>query len=155
MSREDGQTQSASMEVLAPLMMERLAVGQSVRFTPKGTSMLPMLRHGKDTVMLSPLPARLKKYDLPLYQRDNGQYVLHRVIRVGDDYTCMGDNQFVPEPGLRHDQMIGLVTAFSRKGKEYTVQHPGYRLYCRVWYHTRHARHLFRRGIAFIRRRLP
>lgn len=155
MSRENGQTQSASMEVLAPLMMERLAAGQSVRFSPKGTSMLPMLRHGKDTVVLSPVPERLKKYDLPLYQRDNGQYVLHRVIRVGTTYTCMGDNQFTPEAGLRHDQMIGLVTAFSRKGKEYTVQHTGYRLYCRVWYHSRHIRHLFRRGIAFIRRRLP
>lgn len=153
MNRKSGE--SVSIEVLIPLFRERLAAGQSVRFSPKGTSMLPMLRQDRDSVVLSPLPERLKKYDLPLYRRENGQYVLHRVIRVGTTYTCMGDNQFVPEPGLRHDQMIGLVTAFSRKGKEYTVQHPGYRLYCRVWFHTRHIRRLFRRGIAFIRRRLP
>ena len=109
--------------------------------------MLPMLRHGVDSVVLSPIPERLKKYDLPLYQRDNGSYVLHRVIQAGDTYTCMGDNQFSPEPGLRHDQMIGLVTGFNRGGKEYSVQHVGYRVYYRVWYHSRHFRRFWRRGI--------
>ena len=146
--------QIVSAETLIPLMQEQLACNQSVRFTPTGTSMLPMLRHGVDTVVLSPVPERLKKYDLPLYRRDSGQYVLHRVIAAGSTYTCMGDNQFVPEPGLRQDQMIGLVTAFTRGGKEYSVHHPGYRLYCRVWYHTRHWRHFWRRGISFLRRHL-
>lgn len=154
MSRENGHTQSASMEVLAPLMMERLAAGQSVRFSPKGISMLPMLRQGKDNVVLSPVPARLKKYDLPLYQRDNGQYVLHRVIQVGTTYTCMGDNQFIPEPGLRHDQMIGVVTGFYREEKFHDVQEWGYRLYSRVWYHSRHLRRFWRRAKGWLRRHL-
>ena len=154
MSRENGHTQSASMEVLAPLMMERLAAGQSVRFSPKGLSMLPMLRQGKDNVVLSPVPARLKKYDLPLYQRDNGQYVLHRVIQVGTTYTCMGDNQFIPEPGLRHDQMIGVVTGFYREEKFHDVQEWGYRLYSRVWYHSRHLRRFWRRAKGWLRRHL-
>ena len=142
------------MEDLIPLFREQLSIGQSVRFTPTGTSMLPMLRHGLDSVVLSPLPEKLKKYDLPLYQRENGQYVLHRVIRVGETYTCMGDNQFVPEPGLTHTQMIGVVTAFTRKGKEYSITHKGYQLYCRLWYHSRHLRKFCRRGIAFLRRHL-
>ena len=82
------------LELLMPLIKERLAAGQSVRFSPKGTSMLPMLRQGIDSVVLSPLPKRLGKYDLPLYQRDNGQFVLHRIVAAEDSYTCIGDNQF-------------------------------------------------------------
>lgn len=129
-----------------PLMAETLAAGRSVRLSPRGVSMLPMLRQGRDSVVLSPITGRLKRYDLPLYRRDNGQYVLHRVVRAGESYTCMGDNQFVPEPGLRHEQMLAVVTAFTRGGREYSTANVGYRLYCRVWCAVRPVRRLFRRA---------
>lgn len=135
-----------------PLIRERLADGQSVKFAPKGTSMLPMLRQGVDTVELSPFSGKLEKYDLPLYQRDNGQYVLHRIIAVGETYTCIGDNQFASEPGLRHDQMIALVTAFTRDGKRIEVTAPGYQCYCRFWCATRPVRHLWRGGVGLLKR---
>lgn len=144
----------ASLHDLMPLIRERLAAGQSVRFSPKGISMLPMLRQGKDSVELSPLPADLKKYDLPLYQRDDGSYVLHRVVRVSRTYTCMGDNQFEEEAGVRPDQMIGLVTAFYRGTRWYSVEHPVYRLYCRLWYHSRHLRRYGSRAIRWLKRKL-
>ena len=137
-----------------PLIREALNNGRSVRFHPKGTSMLPMLREGKDTVTLSPVPEKLRKFDLPLYQRDNGKYVLHRIIRAEDTYTMMGDNQFIPEPGIRHDQIIGVVTAFSRGQREYPVTYPAYRLYCGVWHASRPLRHLARRVINKLRRML-
>lgn len=133
------------LEDLMPLIRERLAAGESVRFSPHGTSMLPMLKDGRDQVILSPLPDKLKKYDLPFYQRENGQYVLHRIVNVKDDYTCMGDNQFVPEPGVRHDQMIAVVTGFIRKGKEYSAECLRYKAYCRFWCAIRPLRHFFLR----------
>lgn len=142
------------MEQLMPLIRERLEAGQSVRFSPRGVSMLPMLRQGTDSVVLSPLPEKLQRYDLPLYQRESGQYVLHRVIGVGDTYTCMGDNQFAPEPGLEHRQMIALVTAFYRGEKYHSVTEPGYRLYCRLWYRSRRLRRFWRRGIGWLKRHL-
>ena len=144
----------ARMEALMPLFLERLAAGQKIRFSPRGISMLPMLRQGIDTVTLSPVPERLKKYDLPLYRREDGSFVLHRVVAVGDTYTCMGDNQFVPEPGLRHDQMIALVTGFSRGEREFSVGHLGYRLYCRFWHYSRPLRYFLRRGKNWLRRHL-
>lgn len=137
---------------LMPLIREQLAAGKRVRFSPNGTSMLPMLRQGRDSIILSPLPEKLHKYDLPLYQRENGQYVLHRVVQVQDTYTCMGDHQFEPEPGLRHGQMIGVVSAFTRDGREYPVTHLLYQIYCRFWYHSRHLRRFWRRGIGWLRR---
>lgn len=131
-----------TLDQVMPLFRECLAAGQSVTFSPKGTSMLPMLHQGRDTVELSPLPEKLKKYDLPLYQRDNGQYVLHRIVKVGEAYTCIGDNQFQLEYPVRHDQMIGLVTAFTRDGKKISVTNFRYKAYCRYWHWTRKIRRL-------------
>ena len=74
---------SVRLAQLLPLMQERLAAGESVQFTPQGTSMRPTIYGGRDQVILSPLPPKLKKYDLPLYRRDNGQFVLHRIVEVG------------------------------------------------------------------------
>lgn len=142
------------MDVLVPLFRERLAAGQTIRFSPRGVSMLPMLRQGKDSVVLSPLPEKLKKYDLPLYQRRNGKYILHRVVKVGETYTCVGDNQFELEPGLEHDQMIAVVTAFYRGDREIRVDSVGYQMYCRFWHYSRPVRHFWRRGKGWIRRHL-
>ena len=142
------------LEALMPLILEQLEAGKNVRFSPRGISMLPMLRQGVDSVVLSPLPSRLKKYDLPLYRRKSGQYVLHRVVEAGDTYTCVGDNQFELEPGLEHGQMIALVTAFSRGDREHRVDELGYQLYCRLWHHSRGLRHFCRRAIGWLRRHL-
>lgn len=142
------------LEDLMPLIREGLESGKKVRFSPKGTSMLPMLRQGIDSVVLSPVPEKLKKYDLPLYQRASGQFVLHRILEAGETYTCMGDNQFEPEPGLRHEQMLALVTAFTRGDRLISVTAPGYRLYCRLWHYSRPVRHLWRRCKAWLRRHL-
>lgn len=137
-----------------PLVRERLAAGQSVRFSPRGVSMLPMLRQDVDSVVLSPLSGRLKKYDLPLYVRDNGKYVLHRIVKVADTYTCMGDNQFVEETGVRHDQVIAVVTAFYRGDKLHEIDEPGYRLYCRLWHCLKPLRRFWRRAVGWLRRHL-
>jgi hypothetical protein len=144
----------AYMKDLVPLFCERLAAGQTIRFSPQGVSMLPMLRQGVDSVVLSPLPDQLRKYDVPLYQRDNGKYILHRIVAVGETYTCIGDNQFDLEHGVRQDQMIALVTGFYRGDKFHSVTEPGYRLYCRFWHYSRPVRHFWRRGIGWIRRHL-
>ena len=119
---------------LMPLLRERLAAGQIVRYLPfRGISMLPMLRQGKDTVELAPLPDKLKKYDLPVYQYPSGKYVMHRVVDVKEDYyICLGDNLTELEK-VYHDQMIGVVSAFKRGDKRISVESAGYRLYCRVW----------------------
>ncbi|MBO5402362.1 MAG: S24/S26 family peptidase [Clostridia bacterium] len=135
---------TASMDELVPVITERLHAGQSVCFSPKGISMLPMLRQGIDTVTLSPLPEKIKKYDIPLYRRDNGKYVLHRIVKCGETCVCIGDNQFAKEYGIRRDQLIAVVSSFTRGGKEYSVNHFGYKLYCRFWHYTRFPRRAYR-----------
>jgi hypothetical protein len=148
------QIYKAPMDEMMPIFREQLATGQSFCFSPKGISMLPMLREGIDRVMLSPLPGELKKYDIPLYQRDDGKYVLHRIVQVGETYTCIGDNQFQLEPGIRQDQLIAVVTAFYRGERKCSVTAPSYWLYCRAWYHSRHLRKFYRRCVGWLKRKL-
>ena len=141
---KDKQTFRTNLDEIMPIIKERLANGDFVRFSPRGTSMLPMLRQGIDSVVLSPLPAKLKKYDIPLYKRDNGQFVLHRIVKVDENYTCVGDNQFCLEKGIRHDQMIAVVTEFYRENRRISVNSLSYKVYCRLWHFSRPLRYVFR-----------
>ena len=142
-------------EELMPLIVERLSAGQTVRYLPfRGVSMLPMLRQGKDAVELSPLPQKLKKYDLPVYRYPSGKYVMHRVVAVREDhYLCLGDNTYEYET-IRHDQMIALVSAFRRGEKRISVESFPYRVYCRVWVLLYPLRKLAKRAKNFLRRLL-
>ena len=142
------------LEELMPLIRETLAQGRSIAIGPKGTSMMPLIRQGIDFVELSPLPERLQKYDLPLYQRSNGRYVLHRIVKAGETYTCIGDNQFQLEKGVQHAQLIAVVTAIYRGEKRVPVTAFSYKAYCRFWHWSRPLRHLWRRGINFIKHRI-
>ena len=119
---------------LMPLIRERLAAGQRVRYLPfRGVSMLPMLRQGIDTIELAPLPEKLQKYDLPVYQYPSGKYVMHRIIKVNaDSCICLGDNTYSYET-IRREQMLGIVSAFKRGEKRIEVDAWQYRLYCRFW----------------------
>lgn len=141
---------------LLPLIRERLAAGQTIRYLPfRGVSMLPMLRQGKDTVELSPLPEKLKKYDLPVYQYPSGKVVMHRVVSVKNGYyLCLGDNTYEYEKILP-EQLIGLVSAFKRADKRIEVTNRGYRLYSRLWVASFPVRRALRRLKRFLRRLLP
>lgn len=134
-----------SMDDIIPLMKEQINNNGEVAFTPKGNSMLPMLRSNKDIVTLCKAQFPLKKYDLPLYVRGNGKYVLHRVIGVEkDSYVMRGDNQFLNEPDIREEQIIGVVHSFTRKNKRYNCDSRTYMLYCRIWVNTVEIRKVLR-----------
>lgn len=139
-----------------PLIRERLAAGQTIRYLPfRGVSMLPMLRQGKDSVEIAPLPPRLKKYDLPIYQYPSGKIVMHRVVKVREDhYICLGDNTYDYEK-ISPEQMIAVISAFRRGEKRIGVDAPEYRLYCRLWVAAFPVRRFLRRAKSWLRRHLP
>ena len=100
--------------------------------TTSGVSMEPLFKNRRDTVEIVPVTGRLSKYDVPLYRRQN-DYVLHRIIKVlPDSYVICGDNCIGIERGITDENIVGVMVAFDRKGKHYTVDHPGYRLYARL-----------------------
>ena len=146
--------QEARLEDLIPLIEEQLAKGLRVRFAPYGVSMRPLLREGIDSVVLAPVRERLKKYDIPLYRRANGQYILHRVIKVEQGYTCIGDNQFTFENGVQHEQIIAVVSGIYRGERYCDVNNSFYKFYCRIWYFAFPMRRFLQRCINWLRYRL-
>ena len=114
-----------------------------------GTSMEPMLRQDRDLVTVRVPTGRLKKYDVALYKRGKA-YVLHRVVGVKPDhYLIRGDNTYAIER-VPDGAVIGVLSAFLRKGKNHDVNERGYRAYVRFWNAIYPLRHLyaFGRGVA-------
>lgn len=126
---------SVALAEMSPLINEILLSDGEIVFTVTGNSMAPMLRHRRDKVCLIKAPDQpLHKYDLPLFVRPNGKYVLHRIIGVFDDgYMVIGDNQLTREYPVLHSQVIGIVKAFWRNDKYISCNNPWYRAYCRLW----------------------
>lgn len=112
-------------------------------YTNVGTSMMPLLRQRRDLLIIAPKPeGRLKLWDVPLYKRDNGKYIMHRVLWVRkNDYLMCGDNQWRIETGITDKHIIGVLEGVNRDGKFLAVrptpQTPNvplkYRLYVAVW----------------------
>lgn len=138
-------SKKVSIEDVMPLIEEQINHSGFVTFTPRGNSMLPLLRNNKDTITLKKPDFPLKKYDIAFYKRDSGTYVLHRIVKVnGTDYTMRGDNQFLDENNIRQDQIIGVVDSFTRKGIKYTGSEISYKIYCRLWVKTVSIRRILR-----------
>ena len=101
--------------------------------TTSGVSMYPMLRNRRDTIIVKPPTAPLKKYDVPLYRRGD-DYVLHRIIGKDErGYIICGDNCINKEYGITENQIIGVLVGFYRDGNEVNMEGVGYKLYSRAW----------------------
>lgn len=143
------------MEQLGPLLEEQLR-GGFARLPVTGSSMLPMLRHGRDVVGLVPLTGTPERGDVLLYRRKDGQYVLHRMIRMEDGETCLccGDNQWEREL-VPLSRVMARVDRFCRAGRWYGVEDAGYQLYSRLWtglFPVRRPMIWVRRGLGRLRR---
>lgn len=102
-----------------------------------GTSMLPLLRQGKDLMVIRKKEdSRCRKYDAVLYKRpQDGKYILHRILEVrSNDYVIAGDHNYRKEYGITDRNIIGVLTAVIRNGKhELSVDSFSYRIYVHLW----------------------
>jgi len=121
------------MESLYEVILLQLENGGKANLVVTGSSMKPMLTENRDTVILKPITEAPVAGDIMLYRRDNGKFVLHRIIRVTPQgYLFSGDNQYVLEEVSR-EQLLAVVSAFVRKGKTCALHTLGYRLYRWAW----------------------
>lgn len=106
-------------EEYLPIIRELLEEGNEVPLTVSGNSMSPFFIHYRDKVLLSPPGKILKKGDIAIFQRKNGQFILHRICRVTKDnqYFFVGDAQTQIEGPIARGQIFGQVTAVRRKEK--------------------------------------
>lgn len=116
-------------------LFESMREQDNFSFTVTGDSMWPFLREGKDIVTLESCSfSQLKIHDIVLIQRDDGAFVLHRVIRfVNDGFIMRGDAQFWNEGPLRPDQLRGRVCGIQRGETTVDMGHPTQRFLVGLW----------------------
>ena len=113
-----------------------MASGGEFRMYPRGTSMLPLIVQTRDSVVLKRnFDQAAQKHDIAFYRRDNGQFVLHRVMKICKDgtYVMCGDNQLILEKNIRKEQIIAYVERIYRKDKEICKDDLGYRSFVFWW----------------------
>ena len=147
------QVRQIPMAQLRELLDEQLAHGEAL-LPVTGNSMWPLLVGGRDMVRLARPDRCAQSGDIALYQKADGSYILHRVIRLCAPETCIccGDAQWEGEQ-VGEAQIIAYVTAFRRKGRwqETALSRP-YRFYERFWVNTFPARRPLLRLLCLLQR---
>ena len=110
---------------------EYLAEHGTLTYTNVGTSMMPLLKQGRDlfTVRAKKPGERLSVGDVAIYRRGKS-IVLHRVVDVTDSgYVMLGDHCINREYGIAEDDVFGVMTGYVRRGKAYSVSDKAFRNY--------------------------
>ena len=118
------------MEMIRALLED----GQEVSMIVTGNSMRPFLKHGRDKICMKKTDRKLRKGDIVFYRRENGQYVMHRILKCGDQsYTLLGDGQIVPESGIRQEQIFARITKVQVRGQWIGPENFRWRFFEHIW----------------------
>lgn len=108
--------------------------------------MLPLLKQGRDSVIISPIDSRLHRGDIVLYKRKGGQYILHRIVKVckNGTFVMRGDNHIASERGVKKAQIVGVAKEIYRKDKRISANSPRFLLYKIFWVNAPFIKKLWR-----------
>lgn len=100
----------------------------------EGSSMMPLIRRGKDPVTVVPLQRPLKIGDVVLLTTGAERYVVHRVWKInGENIQTLGDNCINPDPWITQEHVLGQVIYYSRNNKKHRLDTTASRLWGRAW----------------------
>ena len=92
--------------------------GKECRLLISGSSMAPFLVHERDSIIFSKPQRELQRGDMVFYQRETGQFVMHRILHVKPEgLYIVGDAQTEIEGPVNPSQVFAVVTKAQRKGK--------------------------------------
>lgn len=127
-----------------PVVLSAIESENGFHFYQHGTSMLPMLRDGIDSVVIVSKD-RIKPTvgDVIFYRRKNGDFVLHRIIAEKNGaFTTCGDNQTVPEKNVSEASVIGVLMSFYRGDELVMRDNDDYCKYVKKRLSTRRCRYI-------------
>lgn len=106
------------MKVVRSILEE----GKEVPLVVTGNSMMPFLIDRRDQVLIKRIERPLKKGDIAFFQRENGQYIMHRIHfmrkddRTGENqFYFIGDGQKNIEGPIKEIQIFGVITGVCGK----------------------------------------
>lgn len=138
---------------------EELARNGKIAYTNVGVSMRPLIREGRDVMLIeAPISKGFCRWDTVLFRRPGvigrGAYVLHRILKVLPDgtYWIVGDNCISGEIVSEKD-ILGTLTQVNRDGKKTIyISDFSYKLYVLFWCKPYHLRFFILRVISFLRK---
>ncbi len=130
----------------------QLSAGKQVRICAKGNSMLPLIRNGKDEIVIAPLSEEsIRPGNLVLAHVNDGRYILHRIEQVeGCRITLRGDGNVYGREQCTADRIMGEAIQVIR-GRRHIHKGDALWQYAHRWWP---AHPLLRRIILGIRRRI-
>lgn len=92
--------------------------GKQVSLIISGSSMSPFLIHARDAICFAKPDRELQKGDMVFFQRNDGNFVMHRIYKIKDGaYYIIGDAQTTIEGPIRREQIFALIKKVRRKGR--------------------------------------
>lgn len=112
---------------LFPMLLELLDNGKPASFTVSGMSMWPLIRGGKDSVILKACDSqKMKVGDIVLIHTPDEVYLLHRIVKVTKQgYTTAGDSKCRVDGTFPKNCIKAQVEIICRGNR---------RIYCNRWY---------------------
>lgn len=117
-----------------------LEEGKEVPLVVTGNSMMPFLIDRRDQVLIRRIEKPLKKGDIAFFQRENGQYIMHRIHfirkdnRTGENqFYFIGDGQKNIEGPVKENQIFGVITEVLRKGKHLDEHTFTWKFFQNIW----------------------
>ena len=100
----------------------------------EGSSMMPLIRRGKDPVTIAPLQRPVRIGDVVLFTTGADRYVVHRVWKIsGKKIRTLGDNCVYPDPWINEDCVLGQAIVYSRNHVKHRLDTTAARLWGRAW----------------------
>ncbi len=131
-------------------LRELVREGHDVNLIISGSSMAPFLIHHRDTIIFGPVDRPLKRGDMVFYERPSGQFVMHRIRKVGrEGLYLIGDAQTETEGPLPPDCVFAIIKQVCRKGVWLDEKSKVWRFFATVWLRVIPFRRIIMRVYAF------
>ncbi len=120
------------LDSIFEVMEEMLSLNKEVTFTTNGDSMRPLLLSG-ESVTLKRF-SKYKKGDVVLFKKDDGSFVLHRIIKIKKDTVfTQGDALISDDQPFNKNKIIGKAIAFIKKDETIKISSFSYFVYKMVY----------------------
>lgn len=111
-----------------------VALGHELVITVAGWSMEPFLRNDQDRVLIKKPQVPPRNGDIVFYQRETGQFVLHRIYKKkSDGYYLMGDRQLDIEGPIAETAIFAIVAEVERDGRWISTEALSWKMACALW----------------------
>lgn len=122
-------------EVLLPEVARLISEGHTVTLIIRGNSMNPFLVDRRDRIVVGPFTETdLQPGAVVLARESLGRIVFHRIIRRnGQELTLLGDGNLRVTEQTNIADVMGIMVAAIRKGKEYPCNGRTWQRYSFWW----------------------